>query len=141
MASEMLQRPDLSVYIVAGLPKNFVRKLREIVHEQSDKAEVMQVDPDMTDWVVARLRGEKRRAHEQTPASAALWRAYSALSAARYHMQDRPEEEQIRALRRTVEELWREVSPLFEEKEEAEENAGAEEEGDGEETGEKKPKK
>ncbi len=119
MASEMLQREDLAVYVVAGLPKNFVRDLKAIVRERAEGAEVMQVDPEMTDWVVARLRGEKRRAHEQTPASAALWRAYSALSAARYHLQDRPEEEQIRALRRTVEELWRDVSPLFEEGEAA----------------------
>jgi hypothetical protein len=115
MASEMLQRSDVSVYVIAGLPKNFGRKLKDIVQAESDTAEVMQVDPEMSEWVIARLRGDKRRSHEQTPASAALWRAYSALSAARYHLQDRPEEEQIRELRRTVEELWREVSPLFDE--------------------------
>lgn len=115
MASEMLQRSDVSVYVIAGLPKNFGRKLKDIVQAESDTAEVMQVDPEMSEWVIARLRGEKRRSHEQTPASAALWRAYSALSAARYHLQDQPEEEQIRELRRTVEELWREVSPLFDE--------------------------
>lgn len=113
MANEMLQRTDLTLYVVAGLPKNFVKKLKGLVESETDNGDVLQVDPEMTDWVVARLRGEKRRSHEQTPASAALWRAYSALSAARYHLQDRPEEAQIRDLRRTVEELWRDVSPLF----------------------------
>ena len=73
----------------------------------------MQLDEEMTDWLVAHLRGEKRRPHERTPASAALWRAYRALSAARYHLQDRPEEEQVRELRRLVEELWHDLSPQF----------------------------
>lgn len=125
MANEMLQRSDLTLYVVAGLPKNFVKKLKGLVESETDNGDVFQVDPEMTDWVVARLRGEKRRSHEQTPASAALWRAYSALSAARYHLQDRPEEAQIRELRRTVEELWRDVSPLFAVPAETEEAAGA----------------
>lgn len=113
MASEMLQRDDLTVYVVAGMPKSFVKKLKKLVEEEGKDGEVMQVNPEMADWVVARLRGEKRRPHEQTPASAALWRAYSALSAARYHLQHEPAEEQVRELRNTVEELWREFSPLF----------------------------
>ena len=73
----------------------------------------MQLDDEMTEWLVAQLSGEKRRSHERTPASDALWRAYRALSAARYHLQDQPEEEQVRELRRLVEELWREISPEF----------------------------
>lgn len=117
MASEMLQRPDLTAYVVGGLPKNFVGKLKKAAQEQSPDAEVMQLDEEMTEWLVAQLRGEKRRPHERTPASAALWRAYRALSAARYHLQDRPEQEQVRELRRLVEELWRELSPQFEEPE------------------------
>lgn len=118
MASEMLQRPDLTAYIVAGLPKNFLSKLKKAAQQQAAEAEVMQLDEEMTDWLVAQMRGEKRRPHERTPASAALWRAYRALSAARYHLQDRPEEEQVRELRRLVEELWRELSPQFPEDEE-----------------------
>lgn len=123
MASEMLQRSDLTAYVVAGLPKNFLGKLKKLAQEQSGGSEVMQLDEEMTDWLVAQLRGEKRRPHERTPASAALWRAYRALSAARYHLQDRPEEEQVRELRRLVEELWRDLSPQFDEEdvEEAEE--------------------
>ena len=113
MASEMLQRPDLTAYVVAGLPKSFFAKLRKLVESERADAEVMQLDEELTEWLVAQVRAEKRRAHETTHASAALWRAYRALSAARYHLQDRPEEEQVRELRRLVEDLWREVSPEF----------------------------
>lgn len=113
MANEMLQREDLAVYIVGGLPKSFIRKLKQFVDQESKDGEVMQLDPELSEWVVARVRGEKRRPHEQSPASAALWRAYRALSAARYHLQGREEEEQVRELRARVDELWREVSPEF----------------------------
>ena len=127
MASEMLQRSDLTAYVVAGLPKSFGTKLKKLAAAESAGAEVMQVDDEMSEWLIANLRGEKRRSHERTAASAALWRAYRALSAARYHLQDRPEEEQVRELRGLVEELWREISPQFqgedtEETEETEES-------------------
>jgi uncharacterized protein YjiS (DUF1127 family) len=124
MASEMLQRSDLTAYVVAGLPKNFLGKLKKLAADQSGDAEVMQLDEEMTDWLVSHMRGEKRRPHERTPASAALWRAYRALSAARYHLQDRPQEEQVRELRRLVEDLWRDLSPQF--PAEAAEEAGEE---------------
>lgn len=113
MASEMLQRDDLSVYVVAGVPKSFKKKLQKfVVSESKSEGDVMLLDEEMTDWVLARVRGEKRRSHEQTPASSALWRAYRALSAARYHLQDQPIEEEIRSLRDRIEELWRDTSPL-----------------------------
>lgn len=132
MASEMLQRPDLTAYVVAGLPKNFVGKLRKLAQEQAPEAEVMQVDEEMTEWLVATIRGEKRRPHERTPASAALWRAYRALSAARYHLQHSPEEEgRVRELRNQVEEIWRELSPMFEEDGEAGESGEGAEAGEG----------
>lgn len=122
MASEMLQRDDLSVYVVAGVPKSFKKKLQKFVGSESKSdGDVMLLDEEMTDWVLARVRGEKRRSHEQTPASSALWRAYRALSAARYHLQDQPMEEEIRELRDRIEELWRNTSPLFREEEEEEE--------------------
>jgi hypothetical protein len=121
MASEMLQRDDLSVYVVAGVPKSFKKKLQKFVEKESKSdGDVMLLDEEMTDWVLSRVQGEKRRSHEQTPASAALWRAYRALSAARYHLQDQPIEKQIRELREQIEELWRETSPLHEEPEEEE---------------------
>ena len=126
MASEMLQRDDLSVYVIAGVPKSFKKKLQKFVEKESKtEGDVMLLDDEMTEWTVARLRGEKRRNHEQTPASSALWRAYRALSAARYHLQDQPLEKKIRNLRNEIEELWQETSPLHEEEEEEEEVGAA----------------
>ena len=113
MASEMLQREDLTAYVVAGLPKSFLAKLRKAAEKERADAEVMQLDEELTEWLVSQLQADKRRSHERTHASAALWRAYRALSAARYHLQDRPEEAKVRDLRRLVEELWREISPEF----------------------------
>lgn len=122
MASEMLQREDLTAYVVAGLPKSFLGKLRRLAEKEKGDAEVMLLDEELTEWLVSELQADKRRAHERTHASAALWRAYRALSAARYHLQDRPEEDQVRELRRLVEELWREISPEFAEEPDAEES-------------------
>lgn len=137
MANEMLQRADLTGYLVAGLPKSFLAKLRKLAEAERADAEVMQLDEELTEWLVAQVQVEKRRSHERTHASAALWRAYRALSAARYHLQEQPEEEQVRDLRRQVEDLWREISPEF--------AAGTEEDGveggdDGEEAGGKDEK-
>jgi hypothetical protein len=122
MASEMLQRDDLSVYVVAGVPKSFKKKLQKFVEgESKSQGDVMLLDEEMTDWVLSRVQGDKRRSHEQTPASSALWRAYRALSAARYHLQDQPMESDIRDLREQVESLWRSASPLHVPAKEAEE--------------------
>jgi|GEM_PF-800474 len=127
MASEMLQRDDLSIYVIAGVPKSFKKKLQKFVEmESKTHGDVMLLDEEMTEWTVAQLQGEKRRSHEQTPASSALWRAYRALSAARYHLQDQPLEGKIRELRGEIEGLWRDTSPLHEE--EAEELEGEEDE-------------
>jgi hypothetical protein len=129
MASEMLRRDDLSVYIVAGVPKSFKKKLQKFVDAESKSSgDTMLLDDELTEWVVARLRGAKRRSHEQTPASAALWRAYRALSAARYHLQEGPMEETIRDLRGQVETLWRDTSPMHEVSDEEEEEEQQQEE-------------
>lgn len=113
MALEMLQREDLSIYIVAGVPKSFKKKLQKFVGSESkSEGDVMLLDEEMTEWVLAQVKGEKRRSHEQTPGSSALWRAYRALSAARYHLQDQPIEADIRGLRDQIEELWRDASPM-----------------------------
>jgi hypothetical protein len=124
MASEMLERDDLSIYVVAGVPKSFKKKLQKFVETESKSdGDVMLLDEEMTEWVLAQVKGEKRRSHEQTPGSSALWRAYRALSAARYHLQDQPIEDKIRAIREQIEELWRDTSPLHEEPEEELEEA------------------
>src|SRR5690606_31906089 len=119
MAAELIERDDLSVYVIAGVPRSFKAKLQKFVESEAKKdGDVMLLDADLAEWVIAKLRDEKRPPKSRTPASQALWRAYSALSAARYHLQDNSEEEErVRELRRRVEELWRELSPMFDEPE------------------------
>lgn len=116
MGAEMLERDDISVYLVAGVPKSFKRKLQAFVAEEAKggNGQVMLVDDNLAEWIVSKLADEKRPASSRTPASRALWRAFSALSAARYHLQhSEEEEERVRELRQKVEELWRETSPMF----------------------------
>ncbi len=122
MGWEILERDDLSVYIVAGVPRSFKRKLQKFVDDEAKgHGDVMLIDDEFTDWMLARLTNEKRRRGDRTPASSALWRAFSALSAARYHLKDQPEEEErVRNMRQEVERLWRELSPMFEEEEASE---------------------
>jgi hypothetical protein len=118
----MLERDDLSVYVLAGVPRSFKKKLQKFVEKEAKvDGDLMLLDDEITEWVVARLQGDKRRSHEKTPGSAALWRAFRALSAARYHLQDEEPEAQIRELRAQVEELWMSVSPVHEIDEEDEE--------------------
>lgn len=132
MGADMLERDDLSVYIVAGVPKSFKRKLQAFVAEEAknDNGEVMLLEDGFTDWIVSRLADEKRPRSNRTPASKALWSAFSALSAARYHLQHSEEEERVRELRQKVEELWRETSPMFPEEGPAEETEDGEKEGE-----------
>lgn len=115
MGAEMLERDDISVYLVAGVPKSFRKQLQQLVAEQvGENGDVMLVDDTFSEWVISRLADEKRPSSKRSPASRALWRAFSALSAARYHLQhSEGEEEQVRELRGRVEELWRQTSPMF----------------------------
>jgi hypothetical protein len=117
VGAEILERDDLSVYVVAGVPKSFRKKLQALVEEESKSdGQVLLLEDNLADWVVSKLADEKRPRSSRTPASKALWRAFSALSAARYHLQHSSEEEErVRELRQRVEELWRETSPMFEE--------------------------
>lgn len=125
MSAATLERDDLSLYVIAGVPRSFKSKLQQLVlKETKSSGEVMLIPADMTEWVVSKLRDDKRPARDRTPASRALWRAYSALSAARYHLQNDPEEEErVRDLRRQVEELWRQMSPMFADEPDAEQAA------------------
>jgi len=109
---------------VAGVPKSFKKKLHKFVGSESkSEGEVMLLDEEMAEWVLAQVKGEKRRSHEETPGSSALWRAYRALSAARYHLQGQPIEANIRVLRDQIEELWRSTSPMHDQPEEELEEA------------------
>ena len=89
MHAEIVERDDLSVYVIAGVPRSFKTKLRDFVRKEAkDSGDVIQLDGEMTEWVVAQLRDEKRPSKTRTPASRALWRAFSALSAARSSAED-----------------------------------------------------
>ncbi len=121
MTSELLERDGLSVYVVAGVPKSFKKKLAKYLSEESSgDGKLMLLDENMTEWLLARLKGKRRRSHEKTPASAALWRAYRSLSATIYHLSDQPLEGRIREIRSEVETLWRQTSPIHNREEEEE---------------------
>jgi hypothetical protein len=132
MGADIVERDDISVYLVAGVPKSFKRKLQKFVEKEAkEDGDVYLLDEELSEWVISRIRNEKRGGRDRTPATAALWRAYAALSAARYHLQHSPEEEErVRSLRNQVEEIWRELSPMFEEEMDEEEEEEAEEQGD-----------
>jgi hypothetical protein len=125
MGVEVVERDDVSVYLIAGVPKSFKRKLQKYVEQEAkDQGDVYMLGDELSDWVIARVRNEKRGGRDRTPATAALWRAFSALSAARYHLQHSPEQEgRVREIRNDVEEIWRDLSPLFETGAEAGEEA------------------
>ena len=114
MAREWLERDDLSVFVVAGAPKGFNRKLQTFIQKEAgDGAESLRVRDDLADWVLARVRGEYRSESQRSPASKALWRAFRALAAAQYHLRgDEVREGELRALRDQVEGHWSEVAPL-----------------------------
>lgn len=113
MASEIFLRDDLSIFVVAGAPRGFDKELTNLVRESAEESgEVRRVKDEMADWLLAKLKEDDRRSFERTPASAALWRAYRALSAARYHLKDDTMEEQVRAIRSEIEKLWTTVSPM-----------------------------
>lgn len=114
MARDWLERDDLSVFVVAGAPRGFNRKLQTLLEEEvGEEAHSLQVKKDLLEWVVARVRGEYRRESWRSPASKALWRAFRALAAARYHLRgDETREEELRELRDRVEAQWMDVSPM-----------------------------
>jgi hypothetical protein len=121
MGIDVVERDDITVYLVAGVPKSFKRKLQKFVQQEAKEAgDIYMLEEELSDWVIAKVRNDKRGGRDRTPATAALWRAFSALSAARYHLQHSPEsEERVRELRSQVEEIWRELSPMFQEEEAA----------------------
>lgn len=115
VAHEWLEQDDLSVYVISDVPRSFHKELKNLLHEQQgDQVEVLRLDDDLSNWVLARVRGAKRQSSNRSPASEALWRAFRALSAARYHLKGDPEmDSRIRSLRDDVEELWHETSPMY----------------------------
>jgi len=123
MAQEWLERDDLSVYVVAGAPKGFGRSLRaHLVQEVGEDTEALRVKDELSELVLAQVKGEYRREAKKSPASKALWQAFRALAAARYHLRgDEEREATLRDLRDQVEACWMEASPLMRNGGEAEE--------------------
>jgi len=115
MAREWLERDDLSVFVLAGAPKGFNRRLKAFLQKElGDGAESLRVNDDLSEWVLARVQGEYRRDSQRSPASRALWRAFRALAAARYHLRgDAKREAQLRKLRDQVEGYWIATSPML----------------------------
>jgi ribosome-binding ATPase YchF (GTP1/OBG family) len=113
MASEIFQRDDLSVFVVAGVPRSFKDTLTEAVEEAtSGSGDVRLVNRELAEWFLAKVRETARKSHERTRASAALWRAFRALSAARYYLRYEKLEKEVREVRNEIEELWTLVSSL-----------------------------
>lgn len=117
--ADIFDRDDVTLYAVAGVPRSFKKKLQELVEaEAKQDPAVLLVDEELSEWMLARLQDEKLPRGKRSSASSALWRAYRALSAARYYLEtESEEEEQVRELRAGVEALWRQVSPMFQEDE------------------------
>ena len=130
MAQEWLERDDLSVYVVAGAPKGFNRSLKaHLVKEVGEDTEALRVKDELSEWVLAQVKGEYRREAQKSPASKALWRAFRALAAARYHLRgDEEREATLRDLRDQVEACWIETSPLMRNGRGDEEDGGEDEE-------------
>ena len=114
MSQEWLERDDLAVFVVAGAPKGFNRKLKAFLRKElGEESESLRLKDDLADWILARVKGSYRRDTKTSPASQALWRAFRALAAAKYHLRGYEDREAtIRRLRDEVEECWLETSPI-----------------------------
>ena len=114
MAQEWLDRNDLSVFVVSGAPKGFNKALKELLQSKAGEgAESLQVRSDLEEWILARVQSDYRREAWRSPASKALWRAFRALAAARYHLRgDEKRAEQLRKIRDQVEKHWMAVKPV-----------------------------
>lgn len=113
MVHEWLEREDLSVFVVSGVPKNFNRRLQSFIEkEHGESAHSLRVKEDLAPWVLAQVRGSYRPSSSSNLASRALWRAYRALAAARFHLrEDKDRDKALKQLRDEVETHWAAVSP------------------------------
>lgn len=120
MTHEWLEREDVAVYVIAGVPKGFNRTLQEFIQEEhGEEAASLRVHEDLAPWLLARIRSRYRPSSVRGPASKALWRAFRALSAAIYHLRgDKTRSTSLKKLRDRVEKHWMDVSPMYEEEEE-----------------------
>ncbi len=62
MASEILEREDSSMYVVAGVSDSFKKKLQKLVAtEATSDSDVVLLDEGMTEWLLAYIREEKAK--------------------------------------------------------------------------------
>ena len=93
-----------------GSPEGLQKFLRE---EHGEDAASMRVNDDLAPWILSKVRGEYRPSSKRSGASRALWRAYRALAAARYHLRgDVNRSGRLRELRDEVETHWTDVTPM-----------------------------
>jgi hypothetical protein len=113
VSKEWLEKDDLSVFVVSGVPNGFERDLKKRLQEDyGEDASLLRLKDTLEEWVVSRVRGEHRQERTRTPATKALWRAFRALAAALHHLRHEPDKEtEIRAIRNRVEELWHDAQP------------------------------
>jgi hypothetical protein len=113
MSEEWLEDGDVSVFVVPKVKKKFDESLARLLKKEvGEPVEPLRLDDDLTTWVADRAAGKNRSKGQRSPAAKALWRAFRALAAARYHLREDPAaEKELRALRDRVESLWMEKTP------------------------------
>ena len=97
-----------NVYIVPKVPKRFGEELGKLLSKEvGEEIEPFRLDPDLSEWVVARASGKRSIKGARNPGVKALWRAFRALAAARYHFRTEPElAKELLEMRDRIEGLW-----------------------------------
>lgn len=108
MSQEWLDRGRANVYVIPKVEKGFGHDLGELLSRKLGREiEPLRLDADLTDWVVARAAGKKRSKSDRSPGTKALWRAFRALAAARYHVREEaPLADELLKIRNRIEEMW-----------------------------------
>jgi hypothetical protein len=113
MAGEWLEDGEVTVFVVPKVKKKFDEGLAKLLKKElGETVEPLRLDDDLTTWVAERAAGKNRSKGQKSPAAKALWRAFRALAAARYHLREDPDaEKELRDLRDRVEGLWMKKAP------------------------------
>lgn len=118
MAGEWLSSGDATVFVVPKVKKQFDESLEKLLKKETgEPVDVIRLDKDLTDWVVARVTVKQWRKGrgKRSPSTKALSRAFQALAAARYHLRgDQEAESELRELRDRVEAIWLADAPSAE---------------------------
>ena len=103
-----LAKDRATVFVIPKVKKNFADALAALVEEETgQKVDPIRLDDDLTEWAVTRVVGKARAKGQKKPSTKALWRAFRALAAARYHFREKPERQrEVLELRDRIEALW-----------------------------------